>query len=91
MAVKGVACTGNTGEDYAIGGYNALVLETNDPQEFVNTFGVLKKTPSSESSLRRAGRRTAREYAWPKIIERMLLPRITLFWTTSSSAPYKAA
>jgi hypothetical protein len=38
MAVKGVACIGNTGEDYAIGGYNALVLETNDPREFLNTF-----------------------------------------------------
>jgi glycosyltransferase involved in cell wall biosynthesis len=91
MAVKGVACIGNTGEDYAIGGYNALVLETNDPREFLNTFEALKKTPSSELSLRHAGRRTAREYAWPKIIERMLLPRITFLGQPQSLPPVKAA
>ena len=32
MAVAGVACTGCSGEDYAVPGYNALVLETNDPR-----------------------------------------------------------
>ena len=30
MAVKGIACIGNTGEDYAIPGYNAIVMESDD-------------------------------------------------------------
>src|SRR2546430_1011802 len=31
MAVGGVACTGCSGEEYAVPGRNALVLETTDP------------------------------------------------------------
>jgi hypothetical protein len=38
MAVGGTACTGCTGEDYAVSGHNALVLETTDPHEFVRLF-----------------------------------------------------
>jgi glycosyltransferase involved in cell wall biosynthesis len=39
MAAGGVVCTGCSGEDYAVPGYNALVLETNDPQEFLTLYG----------------------------------------------------
>src|SRR3990172_2121852 len=35
MASGGVAFTGGTGEDYAVPGWNALVLQTRDPNEFV--------------------------------------------------------
>lgn len=78
MAVAGVACVGNTGEDYTVPGYNALVSETDDPQHFVNLFRVLKGAPFRERALRRAGRRTAQEYRWSKIIQRNLLPRLSL-------------
>ena len=40
MAVDGVACTGCSGEDSAVPGRNALVLETNDLQEFLRLFGA---------------------------------------------------
>jgi glycosyltransferase involved in cell wall biosynthesis len=77
MAVEGIACIGNTGEDYAIPGYNALVTETNDPWEFISLFGALKRNRTRERALRHAARRTAQQYAWPKIIQRVLLPKLT--------------
>ena len=76
MAVEGVACIGNTGEDYAIPGYNTLVMETEDPWEFISIFGALKRNCAREQALRRAARRTAQQYAWPKIIQRVLLPKV---------------
>jgi hypothetical protein len=78
MAAGGVACTGCSGEDYAMPGRNALVLETNDPWEFVSLFGDLRANPARERSLRQNGQRTARDYAWPQIIRQVLLPRIQL-------------
>ncbi len=76
MAAGGVACTGCSGEDYAVPGQNALVLETNDPREFVSLYQRLKQSPTGERELRRAGRATARQYAWERVIERALLPRL---------------
>lgn len=74
MAAGGVACTGCSGEDYAVPGQNALVLETNDPQEFVRLFERLN--PDDEQSMRLAGRHTATQYTWDRVIDRALLPRV---------------
>jgi hypothetical protein len=76
MAVGGVACTGCSGEDYAVPGRNALVLETNDPQEFLRLFGAIHTQARWERALRRTARSMARHYAWPQIIRRLLLPRL---------------
>jgi glycosyltransferase involved in cell wall biosynthesis len=78
MAAEGVACIGNTGEDYAIPGYNALVIDSADPREFINLFRALKADRARERALRRAARRTAQQYAWPKILERVTLPKINV-------------
>jgi glycosyltransferase involved in cell wall biosynthesis len=75
MAAGGVACTGNSGEDYAQPGKNALVLGSDDPQEFLRLFGALRERPAADRALRRAGRRTARRFAWSNVVERALLPR----------------
>jgi glycosyltransferase involved in cell wall biosynthesis len=85
MAVGGLACTGYSGEDYAVPGRNALVMQTSSPIEFI---GLLKRycaDPAANASLRRAARLTAEQYAWPEIIERALLPRVSLAdrWTTA--------
>jgi len=74
MAAGGVACTGCSGEDYAVPGQNALVLETTDPQEFVRLFE--RMSPADEESLRHSGRVTARQYMWDRVIDRALLPRV---------------
>ena len=76
MAAGGVACTGSTGEDYVVPGQNALVLETADPWEFVTLFKELRADPGKDRALRRAGRSTAQQYSWAKIVKRLLLPRL---------------
>jgi glycosyltransferase involved in cell wall biosynthesis len=85
MAAGGVACTGSSGEDYAVPGSNALVLETTDPQEFLNLFGELRAHPVKERALRRAGRATARRYRWSEIIQRVLMPRVSCLTISPAS------
>jgi glycosyltransferase involved in cell wall biosynthesis len=76
MAAGGIACTGYTGEDYAMSGRNAIVLQTEDPGEFVDLYQQVRANPEYESAMRRAGRSTARQYAWPSIIRTTLAPRL---------------
>jgi hypothetical protein len=78
MAVGGIGCTGLTGEDYVMPGRNALVLQTSDPSEFVKLYMPLRADPEYEAAMRRAGRATARQYAWPEVIRTALAPRIGL-------------
>jgi glycosyltransferase involved in cell wall biosynthesis len=78
MAVGGVACTGCSGEDYAMPGRNALVMETTDPHEFLGLFGDLRANPAYERALRQAGRLTAKHYTWLQILQRHLFPRLRL-------------
>jgi glycosyltransferase involved in cell wall biosynthesis len=78
MAVGGIACTGCSGEDYAVSCRNGLVLQTGDSQEFIGLYRWLQERPERVSGLRRAARRTAQEYAWPEIIRRELMPRVEL-------------
>lgn len=91
MAVGGLACTGCSGEDYAMPGRNALVLQTADPDEFLDLFGRLRANPNHESEIRKAARMTAKQYLWPDIIERNILPRIPLFNRQSAQPALAAA
>ena len=56
MAVGGIATTGCTGEDYAMPGRNSLVLQTDDPREFIALYRRLREDPAEISAMRRAGR-----------------------------------
>jgi glycosyltransferase involved in cell wall biosynthesis len=87
MAAGGVACTGCSGEDYAVPGRNALVLETDNPRELVTLMEGLRADPCRERAIRRAGQLTARQYTWVEIIQRMLLPRLQLFGEVRSAHP----
>jgi glycosyltransferase involved in cell wall biosynthesis len=78
MAVGAVACTGLSGEDYAVPGRNALVIQTEDPRELHGLLERLRAHPEEEEQLRKAGRATARQYAWTEIVRRVLLPRLEL-------------
>jgi len=92
MAAGGVACTGYTGEDYAIPGHNALALKTNDPQEFLDLFGTLRLNLTMERALPRAGRVIAQHYTWSQIVHRILLPRLHLIACSSNgtkTTPHK--
>jgi glycosyltransferase involved in cell wall biosynthesis len=78
MAAGGIACTGSSGEDYAVPGHNALVLETQNPDEFLGLFAQMRNEPARERAVREAAALTARRYAWPLVIDRLLLPRAQL-------------
>lgn len=72
MAAGGVAFTGGTGEDYAVPGRNAVVLETLDPGEIVARWDELSASPELSAKLRRAARRSARDYEWSAIAGQLL-------------------
>lgn len=76
MAARGVACVGGTGEDYAVPGHNALLLQTENPQEFLSLLRHLMLDRGWARALRRRAHATARWYTWPEIIGRDLLPRL---------------
>jgi glycosyltransferase involved in cell wall biosynthesis len=91
MAAHGVACTGSSGEDYAVAGRNALVLETDDPAEFLGLYAGLRRSPAHERRLRAAGRATAATYRWREILDRVLLPRIELLRPAQDRDPERTA
>lgn len=68
MAAGGVAYTGGTGEDYAIAGHNAVVLETLDPAEIVQRSTELASSPDVASRIRRRARKTAQGYEWSSVV-----------------------
>jgi glycosyltransferase involved in cell wall biosynthesis len=78
MAVGGIATTGCTGEDYALPGRNSLVLQTDDPREFIALYRRLREDPAEITAMRKAGRITARQFSWAEVVKRNLLPRLEL-------------
>jgi glycosyltransferase involved in cell wall biosynthesis len=87
MAAGGLACTGISGEDYAVPGRNALVLQTTDPCEFVGLYRRLQADPTQLEWVRQAGRATATQYAWPEILEREFFPRLDLLRSRAAPSP----
>jgi len=75
MAAGGMIYTGGTGEDYAVDGRNAVVLQTLDPAEIAARWEDLDKTPARAMRIRRAARSTARDYRWERIVA-VLLDRV---------------
>ncbi|MDD9936761.1 MAG: glycosyltransferase family 4 protein [Myxococcales bacterium] len=78
MAVGSIAVTGCTGEDYAIPGHNALVLQTGDPEEFLKLYSPLHSNDQVRRALCKAGRATAERYSWPSVIETSLVPHLAV-------------
>jgi glycosyltransferase involved in cell wall biosynthesis len=73
MAAGGLAVTGSTGEDYADGLRNALVLETDDPIELVTMLRLIKDRPALAASIRKKGRATARDYVWETVVDQLVM------------------
>lgn len=78
MAVEGLAVTGCSGEEYAVPGRNAIVLQSADPAEFVELWLDLRRDRRREARMRREGRATARRYRWSEVLRFHLFPRISL-------------
>jgi len=71
MAAEGIAVTGSTGEDYAISFENAIVTETDDPDEIVGYLLHLRRHQEEQERIRSAGRRTAEQFLWDQVIENL--------------------
>ncbi len=72
MAAEGIAVTGSTGEDYAVSFENAVVTETDDPDEIVGYLLHLRHLPEEQERIRCAGRRTAEQFLWDQVIENLV-------------------
>jgi len=72
MAAGGIAFTGSTGEDYAIPYRNAMVMETADPKEIETYISYLDRHPEERRRMRQAGRVTAGQYVWEKVIKNLV-------------------
>ncbi|HEX2999721.1 MAG TPA: glycosyltransferase family 4 protein [Armatimonadota bacterium] len=83
MACGGVAVTGATGEEYAQAFKNALVLETDDPNEIVAGLAYLREHPGELERMRAVARRTAAEYTWAQVVS--LLCKRVQFLNTSQN------
>ncbi|GCE47625.1 glycosyltransferase involved in cell wall biosynthesis [Thermosporothrix hazakensis] len=71
MAAKGIAVTGCTGEDYAVSFENAIVIETDDPDEIVGYLLYLQRHPNEQERMRREGYRTAQQFLWERVLENL--------------------
>jgi len=67
MAAGGLAVIGTTGEDYGRAYGNAIVAETDDPQEIIHHLQAVAKTGYQER-IRREGQRTAENYRWSTLM-----------------------
>ena len=53
-------------------------MQTADPKELIGLLKRFYSDPAADASLRTSARVTAKQYAWPEIIEQGLLPRVSL-------------
>lgn len=72
MAQGGVAITGATGEDYAIPYYNALVVDTDNPEELMHHGMLLIEDPTIAKRIRAHGPETAQQYRWQVVLDGLL-------------------
>lgn len=72
MASGGIAITGASGEDYVTPFQNAIVLETDDPQEIVRYLLFLKEHPKEEKRIRRQAKATAKYYTWDEVLKNLI-------------------
>lgn len=72
MAAKGIAVTGSTGEDYAVPFDNAIVTETEDPDEIVGYLLYLRRHAEEQERMRCNGHETAKEFLWDRVIENLV-------------------
>ena len=72
MAAGGLLYTGGTGEDYAVSGRNAVVLETLEPGEIADRAEELRDNPEAALRIRRNARRRARDFRWESVTNVLL-------------------
>jgi glycosyltransferase involved in cell wall biosynthesis len=69
MAAGGVVVTGSTGEDYAAPFENALVLDTDNPNEIVTYLHHLRDEPGLAERIRLSAHETAQRFTWEEVVD----------------------
>ena len=72
MAAGGVAVVGMTGEDYALDGWNAVVVQQSRALAVVERLLEVWAHPAQAARLRQRARQTARRFTWGRVVERLL-------------------
>jgi len=72
MAAGGTAYTGNTGEEYVRHLRNAVVLDTEDPDEAAWYVRFMAERPNQQAALRAEARTTAKQFAWDCVSQDLL-------------------
>ncbi len=69
MASGGIPVCGSTGEDYARPFENAIVCDTDDPNELAAYLTQLFDDPSLATRIRKQAAKTASDYTWDAVFE----------------------
>jgi glycosyltransferase involved in cell wall biosynthesis len=72
MAAGGAAYTGNTGEEYVRHLQNAIVLDTNEPEEAAWYVDYLADSPRQAQAIRDQARSDAAQFAWDHVLNDLL-------------------
>ncbi len=71
MGAGGTAVTGSTGEDYAVHLENAVVIDTDDPNEIAEDLLYLREHPTQVERLRAGAAATARQFTWDEVLHNL--------------------
>jgi len=71
MGAGGAAVTGSTGEDYAVHLENAVVIDTDDPNEIAEDLLYLREHPAQVERLRAGAAATARRFTWDEVLHNL--------------------
>jgi glycosyltransferase involved in cell wall biosynthesis len=88
MAAGGLTFTGATGEEYAVDGQSAIVLDTDRPEEIVTQVLDLHANPERAEAMRRAAREEAAAFTWDRVSE-ILLEKIEFVARTTGALPHR--
>jgi len=72
MAAGGVAFTGPSGEEYVLDGRNAIMLDTDRPEEIASHLIRLQHEPQRAETIRTFARSYAEDFTWDRVVEVLL-------------------
>ena len=72
MAAGGVAFTGPSGEEYVLDGRNAIMLDTDHPQEIASSLVRLQHDPQRAETIRTFARSYAEDFTWDRVVDVLL-------------------
>lgn len=88
MAAGGLVFTGNTGEEYTLGGQCAVALDTDTPTEIVNQVLDIRANPTRAAAMRTAAHTRAAAFTWEQISD-ILLEKVKFVAQLNGAVPQR--